>query len=138
MFKLVKSSKLRDYENRIDELESRILDLQQTKRQLQEKAVDLERTLMSRVDELSNLKKNPIKLFEDGEESKIVFSVDKDLNVKTKTAVSKEIIDILLNNNYISSDQMEDEFALHLAMVLIADDIVSEILSQFEDKGDNK
>lgn len=66
------------------------------------------------------------------DDSRIVFIVDTNLNVKTKTYINEEIKTPLLNNDFITENQFDDDMAHHLAMILISNDVTSQIISNFE------
>ena len=88
-------------------------------------------------DQVNNLseelqeKQSDVKTTEDT--SSISFFIDEDLNVKPKTFINMQQLETpLLNNDYIQQSQVEDDYAYHLALILIASEVTSQIISNYE------
>lgn len=68
------------------------------------------------------------------ESSSISFYIDKELKVLPKTKINDEIIPALIDENYINQGVSDNEIVLHLAMLLIANEVSEQIIEEFEDK----
>lgn len=68
----------------------------------------------------------------DDETSSITFFVDENLNISVRTKANQErVSQILADNDYIGPEQMNDEFAIHLAFVLMANEVTAQIISEY-------
>ena len=65
--------------------------------------------------------------------SSILFEIDKELNVTTKSRVNKEIVPVLIDNKYLDSPQSEDESAIQLVFVLLANEVTEQIISEINE-----
>jgi len=43
----------------------------------------------------------------------------------------EEVAQTLADNDYIGPDQLNDEFAVHLAFILISNEVTAQIISQY-------
>ena len=61
--------------------------------------------------------------------SRIVFEIDDDLkNIITKTTINKNVVRKLIELGYIGPKFSEDEMAIQLAFVLIANEVSEQII----------
>lgn len=67
--------------------------------------------------------------------SSITFEIDDKLNVVTHARINKKIVDTLINHGYLPAKSAEDETAIQLAFVLIANDVTNQIIDQVNDDG---
>lgn len=66
------------------------------------------------------------------ETTSITFLIDDDLNVTTQTRVNLErVAQVLIDNDYISPDHRNDEFAVHLAFILMVNEVTTQIISKY-------
>lgn len=107
---------LRPYK-KIRELES---ELEELRNELEDKN--------NRIEELEEEKY----IEETSENSRITFFVDNDLNVSTKTFINRAIENTLLNNDFLTESQIGDDMANHLALILIANEVTTQYITNFE------
>lgn len=66
------------------------------------------------------------------ETSCITYYVDHDLNVKPETKINPDIQNTLLNNDFIQDNQLDDQTALHIAMILISNEVSTQLIRNYE------
>ncbi len=62
--------------------------------------------------------------------SSILFEIDKELNVTTKSRINKDISSTLIDSNYLDSSQSEDDAAIHLVFILLANEVTEQIIEE--------
>lgn len=114
---LVRKKKFRELESKYNDSEK---ELEEVKKRLKTKEKENE-TLASQ-------------LFEREEsETAITLTVSDDLNTVTPiTRYNPQIIRKLVETQYLPSNKVDDEFAIHLAVMLICEEAITEIISAFE------
>jgi len=66
------------------------------------------------------------------DESTITFFIDEDLNIRVRTRVNmKKMSQVLIDNDYIPADAGEDEFAAHLAFLLLVNEVTAQKLDEY-------
>lgn len=97
-------------------------------------------TIMDKDEELKRLKAENQKLQEKAdhlehvkkEDSAITISFDKELKVNVFTKINKDqIAPTLVDEGYIRGADMENEDAIHIAMILLANEATSQIVDQY-------
>lgn len=63
----------------------------------------------------------------------ITFVVSEDLSVKPVTKVHENMVEILVNEDYILESQVEDKNAIDLAFIVIANEVTDQIISQINE-----
>jgi len=66
--------------------------------------------------------------------SSITFEIDPELFITVKSKVNSEIIETLIDSDYLRPEQSEDENAIHLAFVLIANETTEQIIEEINEK----
>jgi hypothetical protein len=80
-------------------------------------------------EELKTLKSSGITPISEGNSS-ILFEIDNDLNIKTKSRINKDIVNSLIDNEYLTSAQSEDDAVIQLVFVLLANEATEQIIDE--------
>lgn len=62
--------------------------------------------------------------------SSITFEIDSDMNVVVKSKINKRMVLTLIDESYIKADQSEDEGAIQLSFVLIANEVTNQLIDE--------
>lgn len=65
--------------------------------------------------------------------SSILFEIDNELNVSTKSRINKDIAGVLVDNQYLDSTQSEDNAAIHLVFILLANEVTDQIMQEINE-----
>lgn len=76
-------------------------------------------------------------LFVEEGNSSVVFEIDGELNVTVKSRINKDITNVLIDHNYITSAQSEDESAINFAFVLIANEATEQVIENINNHEEN-
>jgi hypothetical protein len=71
------------------------------------------------------------------ERSQLIFFIDKDLRIQIKSKINTDIAQKLVDEGYILEGQIEDESAIQLAFILLANEATDQILDQVNEQAEN-
>jgi len=80
-------------------------------------------------DEIDRMKASGAIPVEEGNSS-ILFEIDKDLKITTKSRINKDIISTLIDSKYIDSAQSEDEAVIQLVFILLVNEVTEQIMEE--------
>lgn len=76
-------------------------------------------------------KEETLRLTQEHEEhSTITLIIDNDLNVKTVTKINPEVVETLLEKDYLPHNLANDKDAIQFAFVLIANEVTDQIIEE--------
>lgn len=73
---------------------------------------------------------------EDDDRSSVTVFIDKNLRMQIKSKINKDIILKLVDEGYLLEGQMEDEGAIQLAFILLANEATDQILDQVNEQAE--
>jgi hypothetical protein len=98
------------------------------KKKVEELQSQLKKLQQDNADLLKDL--DNIKLSND-KDSSIIFVIDENLKVTTTTSINKAIRSKLVDYNYVDIQDMNNDKAIHLAFIMIANEATSQIMDDF-------
>ena len=82
--------------------------------------------------EIEILKSPGPRVIDEGKSS-VIFEIDNELNIVTKSEINKDVINTLIDNGYIKSEHSEDFAMIQLAFILIANEVTEQIIENVND-----
>lgn len=124
----------------LSELNSKVKSLQNTiseKDNVFDSTMELTKTRISdlqhkleHAEEKVTTLKDQLKLFTDEHDSMVRFSIDKNLKVSVRSKVNRDIIQKLVEDDFIDESDVENEDALQIALILICNESSEQLLME--------
>lgn len=70
------------------------------------------------------------------ERSSVTIFIDKDLKMQIKSKINTEIVQKLVDEGYLLEGQIEDEGAIQLAFILLANEVTDQIIEQVNERAE--
>lgn len=119
-------------QKRLEELEKENIDLKSDLTSLSEENKNLETEVYNLQEELDSLHSTI-----EFNSNKTSLTIDFDNNLETirpTTKVTEDTIMKLIERQYLASNQKEDEFAIHLALMVLTVNAIDGILANYEEE----